>query len=315
MGFHIPGWHRPRFATPLLVLAGLTGSWGLGGAAEPGLSPLLFLPGDQTIGPAAGDQHTPALCSGGDQFLAVWVDERTIQTRVSNLTSGPYDVLDLGSMWDIYAARLDAAGNVIDTTPIPIAQQVLNQDQPDVAWNGENWLVVWHGQAVVDPFGNKRINIYAARVSAEGALLDDPPIVVDLAATMDGVRYPAVASDGTDWFVVWRDLDTARGVFTLEGTRISPQGVVLDPGGVDVRNPPSNSYYPELWDMAFLGDRYLVTFTEFGVAVYGQFISVDATPIGVPFRISPSGLTSRNANIAVDGTQFFVVFSDQTFGQ
>ena len=47
-----------------------------------------------------------------------------------------------GTGTDIYAARLDAAGNVIGS-PFMINQTFGDQVEPQVAWNGEHWLVVW----------------------------------------------------------------------------------------------------------------------------------------------------------------------------
>ena len=57
-------------------------------------------------------------------------------------------------MHDIYAARMDTAGNVIDTTPIIVSQAQHYQSQPHVGWNGENWLVAWTTERESNPYQN-----------------------------------------------------------------------------------------------------------------------------------------------------------------
>ena len=68
------------------------------------LSPVQLLPGDTAIGPAAGNQESPCIARGGNIFLAVWADKRAV-----------------GSGSDIYAARLDASGALLDPVPIVVS--------------------------------------------------------------------------------------------------------------------------------------------------------------------------------------------------
>ena len=68
---------------------------------------------------------------------------------------------------------------------------------------------------------------------------------------------PTVASDGTNWVVVWMDQGAD---WKLDATRIAPDGTVLDPGGVPLYtaafpNSPSN---PRL---TFAGDEYLLAWS------------------------------------------------------
>lgn len=287
---------------------------GVGLALPPDLSPLRFLPGDDALGPAAGKQWSPEIAAGNGTFLAVWVDDRSsINVLPENLTGGAAFDNYNGSMLDIYAARLDAQGNVIDTTPMVVGQQKQNQALPDVAWNGQNWLVVWSGEQGISCCPD--INVYAARVSPNGVLLDNPPIVVDTDNTNNGLYWPAVSSDGTNWVVVWRDLDAAAGIFTLDGARISPAGVVLDPGGVRLRRDTHNSY-PVDPDLAFAGDEFLMTWTEDSGEVKGQLLSPSLQPIGPVFQINAySPTTGLNPRVATNGTDFLVAYwEDRYFG-
>ena len=67
-----------------------------------------------------------------------------------------------------------------------------------MAWNGTNFLVVWqdHRSGTID-------DIYGARVSAAGSVLDPAGIPISTAA--NDQLAPAVAWNGTDFLVVWED--------------------------------------------------------------------------------------------------------------
>jgi hypothetical protein len=297
---------RPLVA---LAVAGLVAGAAVSTSAQPAsLSDPIQLPGDAAMGPAAGRQQQPEIARGGDQHLAVWVDGRSDLAGVFNFGSGPYRGLDLGTMWDIYAARLDAAGNVVDTTPIVVNQDPFNQTFPSVAWNGSHWLVVWSGQAVGDAFGNLVVNVYGARVAPDGSVLDPDPIVIDTTTPMDDLYWPAVASDGQNWLVVWRDLDEQAGIWVLDGARIAADGSVLDPGGVPIRHPSSNAY-PTDPDVVYLDDRYFVVWFEGAGHTRGRFFDTDAQPLGADFRINPTH-PGGAPDVTHDGTQFFVVWAD-----
>lgn len=100
---------------------------------------------------------------------------------------------------DIHGARLKSDGSVVDTTPIVISKAKDFQKRPRVAWTGSEWLVVWQ-----DWRGGKSYDVYAARVSGDGKVLDPDGIAVCIEKG-DQVM-PAVASDGAGGsLVVWAD--------------------------------------------------------------------------------------------------------------
>src|SRR5690606_20062310 len=107
--------HRLPLFLLLGALIGLTPA-----ASAQLLSAVRYLPGDDVIGPAPWNQDRPAIARGGDLLLAVWRDYRTGGTDI---------VPDEGS-GDIFAARLDADGNVLDAAPIPISQDAAEQEEP-----------------------------------------------------------------------------------------------------------------------------------------------------------------------------------------
>src|SRR5215204_2031426 len=143
------------------------------------LTPATPLPGDTSLAvPPAGKQEKPQVSRGGETFLAVWTDTRSALAPNGTLSvggGGPYFGPLLGLMNDIYAARLDAAGNVIDQHPIVVSQGPYNQSFPQVAWNGQNWLVVWYQEKADDYYSYE---IRGVRVSPAGVVLDSTPFLI-----------------------------------------------------------------------------------------------------------------------------------------
>ena len=216
-----------------------------------------LLPGELAKVAAAGNQSTSQIARGGSQYLVVWTDTRSALNPLAAI--GMYDGQGLGNLIDIYAARLDATGKVIDKTPIVVSQAQYNQTFPRVAWNGQNWLVTWMTEREENRFF---YDIHAARVSPTGVLLDTTPILVNRGEVSTDQYIPwDMESDGKNWIVVWRDLDAAGGIFTIDGARISPTGVLLDPNGKRLRRDSWNSGASDA-QIAFANDEYLLTWLE-----------------------------------------------------
>lgn len=243
----------------------------------------LFLTGGATVDVAAFAQETPTVAAGGSGFLAAWTDIRTDESFWGNDQGGH----------DIYAARLDSVGNLIDISPIVVNQEFGSQTQPSVSWNGENWLVVWENQTTTEFFYESRI--YAARVSPDGTVLDDPAI--EVAGGGSSGLDVLVTSKGTEWLVVGQGVDA--GDAGIVGVRVSADGVVLDPDPV-VLLPQTYYLYFSL-SIHSAQDEYLLVYSGSGQAEARRFGS-DLRPIGLPFS-PPSALVASN------GTDYFVVWA------
>ncbi len=203
---------RSLFALPsvsLLVVAGLAAP---GAAQVPPVSAQQLLPGDLQAGGVYGNEQAPAIAAGGQGFLVVWADARTVPLGAT--------ANDAQSDVDIYGLRLDAAGQPLDAVPFPIAASFGYQRDPRVSWNGQNWLVAWEDQAPTQSFYETRIK--AVRVSPQGQVLDATPIT--LFAPGDEVQLTA---NGSTWLAVSQSYDSNTFV-GLTGRRIAANGTLLD---------------------------------------------------------------------------------------
>ncbi|MCX6842011.1 MAG: hypothetical protein NTX53_07020 [candidate division WOR-3 bacterium] len=237
------------------------------------------------ISTAANDQVSPRLAFDGANSLVVWEDFRN-------------------ESYDIYGARVNPSGAVLDPDGIAISTATLYQDHPAVSFDGANFLVVWD-----DSREHYNLDIYGARVSQSGSILDPEGVAVSTVANEQW--RPAVSSDGTNYLVVWVESrsDTTSAIC---GARVSQTGTVLDPGGIAVANAWS---VPAI---SFDGTNYLVVWTDERSGnsdVYGARVS----PGGVV--LDPDGVAVSTANnaqsapvVAFDGTNFLVVWMDLRSG-
>jgi hypothetical protein len=102
-------------------------------------------------------------------------------------------------------------------------------------------------------------DIYGARVSPAGAVLDPGGIAISLAAREQ--LTPAVASGGTNYLVTWTDYRSETNS-DIYGARVSPDGALLDPGGIAIS---TTAGYQDSPAEAFDGTNYLVVWQD-GVA-------------------------------------------------
>ena len=241
-------------------------------SAPPTLGPELVLPGDTTPALSVGQQTKPSLAEGPDGVsLAVWQDTR------SGGHPAVYFGIGLGTMTDIYAARVRADGSVIDVTPIPVAINSYNQQTPRAAWNGTNWLVAWSTERDDDRY---ETDIHAVRVSPDGVVLDPSPRVIGThlpsptsSDDIDPFGPLTIASNGSDWFVQWRrhNPNLAGGIgMEWFATRVTADGTVPDAQGVQLLS--GNQYYSD-FGIAFSpagGGQFLHAYDTYGGGTFIQ---------------------------------------------
>ncbi|MHB8875501.1 MAG: MYXO-CTERM sorting domain-containing protein, partial [Myxococcaceae bacterium] len=105
------------------------------------------------------------------------------------------------------------------------------QFEASVASDGTGFFAVWHD------YRGTYSHVYGARVSAAGAVLDPSGVLLSgSAGATDYQTDPAIASDGTNYFVVWDDSRSS----SIRGTRVTTGGAVLDAASVPVASPPTS---------------------------------------------------------------------------
>lgn len=130
-------------------------------------------------------QERPRAAWGKDSWLVVWADLRNDKD------------------YDVYAARVTAEGKVLDPEGIAVVTGAHNQAQPDVAFNGETFLVTWRAFEAGKYAGR------GMRVSTGGRLLDTEPIKIGdekaFNMSVGELRVGAAASgnSGGKWLAAW----------------------------------------------------------------------------------------------------------------
>ena len=238
--------------------------------------------------PASGDQYSPNIATDDTTAFVVWYDRRN------------------GTSYDIYGARVDEDGNLLDPAGILIARGGSHDPYANVAFDGTNYLVVWHNREGADPY-----HIYGMRVSKEGELLDSEQFVI--CEETGSQQYPAVAFDGTNYLVAWQD--TRGGTYDIYGTRVSQDGTVLNSTGIAISTATDYQYFP---NVSFDGNNYMVVWQDQrdGVYdIYGSRVAQDGNVLD-PAGIQISGATDEQSrpSIDFDGTNYLVVWDDYRSG-
>jgi len=278
-----------RFYIGLMGLGFLT----LGPLAQSAsLIPSRFLPGDDAISGAASDQTVPVIAAGGNMMLVVWSDKRSYPA------GAPF--YEFETAHDIYGMRLDASGNPIDSVPFVITQEAASQDNPQVVWNGTNWLVLFESYDLSGTGFYYQKSLEAVRVPSTGEVLNATPIKIRGVSPV-GLAW-AAASDGTDWVVVFQASDSSSAIELL---RVTSAGAVVQPPKTIIT---STYYLRSNLHLAYAAGVYLFTWTDFydtfGLRFDQNLNLLDTVPTTLVNGYGLSGLASN-------GSQFFITWVDQ----
>lgn len=96
----------------------------------------------------SGETDDASVCFDGTNYLVV------IQINYTN-------------NWDIYGTRITPSGEVLDTLGFPISTADSNQVNPEVVFDGENFIVVWE-----DYRNGNESDIYGATIDTDGNVLE-----------------------------------------------------------------------------------------------------------------------------------------------
>jgi len=240
------------------------------------------------ISQAAPNQHFPAAGFDGANFLLAWQDDR-------------------GGDWDICGARVMPQGEVLDSADIAVSQAVHSQYSPVTGFDGADYLVVWE-----DSRSDAQCDIYGARVTPQGEVLDPAGFVISQAPRYQ--NSPALAFDGANFLAVWQDY--RGGEWKVYGSRVTPQGTVLDPTGITISQAAYDQFAASV---GFDGANFLVAWLDLRSGSESDIYGARVTPAGVV--LDPSGIPISTAadwqetpSIAFDGANFLVVWEDYRNG-
>ena len=241
---------------------------------------------------SGGSQTRPKMLFDGVNYFVSWLDDR----------NGTPDIF--GGRIKTDGTRLDGNGFGINTNTLPNTNS--DQDYPAAAFGGGNYFVVWYDQRTIS-----NGDIYGARVkAADTTVLDQSPILISTGT--NGESVPAVGYDGSNYLVVWQD---TRGTLTydLYGTRVKPDGTVLDVAGLAISTAAQSQFNPAI---GFDGTNYMVVWEDArngygGADIYGARVKVDGTvlePGG--FLINAQAGLQRHPALSWDGSNYMVVWDD-----
>jgi hypothetical protein len=232
---------------------------------------------------ASEDQKHPSITWGEESFLAVWEDFRNFNFDIygTRIDSGG-EVLDVSGLpiwvdstadqrypavaWDgknylviwngildsagenynIQGLRVSSQGEPVDFQPFAVSHS--NKDsRPAVAFGGGRYLAVWLYENSYDIFGDL--------IDTNGTVGEAIGIAV-----AGGIQTnPQVASDGTNFLVVWEDYGTHWPNIDIAGARVSSEGTLLDPLGLSIAATEDPE---ELPSVSFDGTNYVVVWKK-----------------------------------------------------
>ena len=247
------------------------------------VGPMVLL--DSVVGviTAEGVQSYIEGARGDSAWLVAWHDNRR---RSKN---------------DIFAARLNSSGRVLDSTNIVISGRTTEESYPAVGFDGTNWLVVW------SDLRSGIADIYGARVAQDGRVLDTAGFLISGALYTQ--TLPAVDFNGTNYLAVWTDYRTST--YKTYCARVTPTAQVLDPAGILLSG--GGCLYPAV---ASNGSDWLATWHDEPAAlIMAGRVGPDGAVRDPGGFVVGSGDNDRFfPDAACDGANYFVVWQDRRQG-
>jgi hypothetical protein len=212
---------------------------------------------------SAAARPRPAVATDGIGFLAAWIEQ---------ISSNEYALV---------ASRFTRLGGPIDIVGIRLGR-ASPESRVGVAFGGGSYLVVW----------NDGPSVVGASVTPSGAATQPFTIA-------NNGRDPALAWNGSDFFVVWmglRTLPTIGSVLRIFGSAVKVPGVVGSARQVSPEPDPSlaalGRYVTDLDpQIVWNGQQYVVAWR-------GDFLIVNCVTLCVP----PPPALLEVAHVAADGT-------------
>jgi hypothetical protein len=258
---------------------------------------------DVLYGAAPGYQESPVIASDGENFLLAWHDERAWPSVM-------------------YAARVNRQGELLDPTGIRIPAY---GSPGAVVFAGDTYVVLWIADATP--------NLYGARISREGQLVDGPRVLV---TNVPNDAFQA-ASNGSRIVIAWRDryyvlsaqgeplqrdvpLPIAPSVrphvvsngsgFLLAWPKPALQTLLLDSRGQPTGSINTIVNYSG-YDLSIASDGrdYLVLYWSFTTqSIESRIVSGDGISVGPAFAVAAMHFGDERAPLAWGGNNYVALF-------
>jgi MYXO-CTERM domain-containing protein len=240
---------------------------------------------------------------------ATWIDASgrktpmAVQVEAGELVLAVDEETLAGSAWP---AEIDPIISIRENLIDPVlGYTYLSSVEPDVAFDGTNYLVVWQDNRSI---GGHLIGIDATRVSPAGVVLDISGFTVFRSLVNPSI--PAVTFDGTNFVVVATDSSGS-----VRANRVTSSGQVLD--GLSGLRVDSTSKSVDVLDVASGGGVSCVVWTDHFPGsgdVHARLFDLAGEPLGTTLDLSP-GFLDHVPAVAFNGTDFLVTWrQDSKFG-
>jgi hypothetical protein len=242
-------------------------------------------PGVIEVATDGGLHNNPVAAFNGTNYLVVWEHDRRIVGK-----------------------RISKTGINLDNQEIIISQGELLKEQPIVESDGTNWLVAWADYRNSNRTEYHR-DIFGAMIDNDGAVMQPEGIPL-ITLSFDQV-YPDLVYAGDHYVMIWEDYRSGDGGLpNIYAARISPEGAVIDNGGVGIAlNGNLAMYRPTIaWDSTnFLACWHSGTAGDLnieGIRISASLSAVDPQPIAISQNIRDQ----KNACVAFNGENYVVLW-------
>ncbi len=168
------------------------------------------------------------------------------------------------------------------------------QGDPDIAFDGSNYMVVWSDLRVA---GNNVV--YGTRVTPTGAVLDPNGIQL---GPLNGTyqKEPSIVFIGDKYFVAWGHLTAPYGV---TGRFVNPDGTLGDTVHIATASDVVHNT-----DVVFDGDKMLVVWSEYPGNVWGQLVSTSGSTMGSPFLVATDVMVTNSGSTCFNESEYMIVY-------
>ncbi|NOU52270.1 hypothetical protein HG263_17205 [Pseudoalteromonas sp. JBTF-M23] len=176
-------------------------------------------------------------------------------------------------------------------------------------FDGTNFLLTYSGKV------DGTVRILAKRISPEGVVLDNTPIIVSQNTT-NAVYQPTIAFGTNRSLVVWhekKDVDLIKAAFVDSEGKVTDSFNIVDDVGYSYVDSEHMAYTPQV---AYGDGKFMIVWSPHffrgtrssSMPVYGQLVDINGnTLLSQPVEIrKDDGNNPRYVQIASDGTNFLI---------